>query len=151
MPYAATRNGTLDLAEDDHGLHWAARLDADDPESQVLARKVKSGLISECSFAFRVSDDDWSADFKTRRIRSVTLNRGDVSLVHAGANPATSVAMRPARPCAFRTTTTARREFELLRRGHRPPAAGDAVAAGVPGVGEAVARRAAETGRLIRS
>jgi HK97 family phage prohead protease len=94
MPYAATRNGTLDLAEDDHGLHWAARLDADDPESQVLARKVKSGLISECSFAFRVSDDDWSADFKTRRIRSVTLNRGDVSLVHASANPATSVAMR---------------------------------------------------------
>jgi hypothetical protein len=117
MPFASTKNGTLALTEDDRGLRWAAKLDAEDPDSQTLTRKVRSGLIDECSFSFRVTDDDWSADHSKRVIRSVVLHHGDVSLVVHGANPATSVAMRTWRPPDF--TSRARQEYELLAAGGR--------------------------------
>ena len=50
-------------------------LDATDPDVQQVARKLRSGLLRECSFAFRVLDDYWSDAYDTREIREIDLNR----------------------------------------------------------------------------
>lgn len=93
MPIARTgRNMTL--SEDDRGLRVDAELDADDPDVQLLARKMKSGLLDSMSFAFRATDDEWSEDRSARTIKSVTIHRGDVSVVNQPASPATSASIR---------------------------------------------------------
>jgi HK97 family phage prohead protease len=95
MPLARSKfAGTLAMEENSNGLHWTADLDGEDPDSRVLARKVERGLITECSIAFQVTDQEWSEDYKHRSIKSVSLHRGDISLVSRGANDATSVAVQ---------------------------------------------------------
>jgi HK97 family phage prohead protease len=94
IPLAGTRNGSLALAEDARGLHWTADLDPADPDSQMLARKVDSGLLNQCSFAFVATGEKWSDDMRQRRITSVSIHRGDVSVVTNGANPNTTVGLR---------------------------------------------------------
>lgn len=91
LPLAGTRNGSLALAEDAKGLKWTADLDADDPDSRQITRKVEQGLIDQCSFAFVCTDDVWNDDFSERQIKSLSIHRGDVSVVTHAANPATSV------------------------------------------------------------
>lgn len=104
MPLARTKAGSLALEENARGLHWTADLDAEDPDSRAVARKVERGLIDQCSFAFLVTDQDFNEDFTERTIKAVSIHRGDVSLVAMGANPATSVEMaaRNARALAAR-------------------------------------------------
>lgn len=94
MPVARTKNATLALTEDAHGLKWTADLDGQDDLSRALSRKVDQGLIDQCSFAFIATDQEWSDDFTQRSIKSVSLHRGDISLVTQGANEATSVSLR---------------------------------------------------------
>jgi len=97
LPLARTSAGTLELEEDEHGLRVAAELDSGDPVVQMLKRKYERGdLDGQMSFAFRVTDQTWSEDHSLRTIRSVTLHRGDVSIVTMGANEATSSALRGA-------------------------------------------------------
>lgn len=95
LPLARTTNGTLDLREDaERGLVFEARADSTDPDAQRVAAKVSSGLMDQCSFAFRVLRQSWSEDHDVREISEVDLNRGDVSVVNYGANPATAVSVR---------------------------------------------------------
>lgn len=94
LPLARTTNGTLTLSEDDIGLAWDATLDAEDPEAARVARKVESGLMDQCSFAFRVITQAWDEEYENREITEVALDRGDVSIVNQGANPMTSVNVR---------------------------------------------------------
>lgn len=93
-PLARTKNGSLVLSEDARGLQWTADLDPEDPDSRALARRVESGLLDQCSFAFLCTDDEWSDDYKQRTVKSLSINRGDVSVVTHGANPATTVGLR---------------------------------------------------------
>lgn len=93
LPLARTKNGSLTLVEDARGLRWQADLDPEDPDSKVIARKVDQGLLDECSFAFRCTDDVWNEDFTQRTIKSLSLHKGDVSVVNYGANSATSVSV----------------------------------------------------------
>ena len=86
--------GHLSLGSDYRGLHFAAQLDRDDPDAVTLMRKIGSGLMDQCSFAFRVIRQDWSDDRSQRTIQEVSLDRGDVSVVNYGASPATSVDAR---------------------------------------------------------
>lgn len=97
LPIARTTNGTLRLSEDSHGLLVDADLDPADPDVQRVERKLRSGLLTEMSFAFRVSDQDWSSDYGERLIKEVSLHRGDVSIVTNGASPTTEVALRSER------------------------------------------------------
>lgn len=53
---ARTRNGSLTLTIDDHGVFMHAEL-LDTPESVTVYKQVKSGLLTEGSFAFTVTDD----------------------------------------------------------------------------------------------
>jgi hypothetical protein len=54
------------------------------------------------SFAFRVTDQSWSDDYKRRTIKSVTIHCGDVSIVTMGANDATTSMFRGAVSAAQR-------------------------------------------------
>jgi hypothetical protein len=86
---ARTTNGSLNLREDDHGLNVRAELDPDDADVAYIAPKLRSGLIDEMSFKFRIDSGQWSPDYTEYRINAVDIHRGDVSIVAYGANPAT--------------------------------------------------------------
>lgn len=91
---ASTKNGTLQLDENDEGLHVLAQLDPEDRDVQYIAPKLRSGLIDEMSFAFTIEASQWSPDFTELHIDQVNIDRGDVSIVGFGANPNTSAEMR---------------------------------------------------------
>lgn len=90
LPLARTRSGTMTLSEDTRGLKVDADLDPMDPDVQALVPKMKRGDLTEMSFAFRATDDDWDARETKRVVRAATIHKGDVSMVTHGANTATS-------------------------------------------------------------
>jgi HK97 family phage prohead protease len=94
LPLARTKSGTLRLEERERGLWVDADLDPEDPDVQSLQRKMKRGDIDQMSFAFQATDSDWSDDFTKRRIKTVSIHRGDVSVVNMGANPASTATVR---------------------------------------------------------
>lgn len=97
---ARTTTGSLSLAEDDSGLRvHAAQLDTADHDVQYIAPKLRSGLIDEMSFAFRIEAGQWSPDYTEYRITRYDIHRGDVAIVGFGANPATEASLRE-RPVA---------------------------------------------------
>jgi len=86
-PLASTRNGSLQLVEDERGLKVTATL----PETTLgrdLAVLVKTGVIDARSFGFSVRKDSWSADGNTRYLEDVSLY--EVSLVSTPAYEQTS-------------------------------------------------------------
>jgi len=113
LPLARSTSGTMRLSEDDRGLRVDASLDPDDPDVQALFPKVRRGDLSEMSFAFRVTRQQWSEDYDERTIHEVSLDRGDVSIVTMGANSASSFSMRDAR--AFLETLESHEFDELVR------------------------------------
>ena len=86
--------GHLSLTEDHKGLRFDAQLDRDDPDARLVHRKVASGLMDQCSFAFWTVSQDWNDSRTLRTIIAVNLDRGDVSIVNYGASPTTSVDAR---------------------------------------------------------
>ena len=90
MPLARTRSKTLTLSTDSHGLKVEASLDRSDPDVQRLEVKMKRGDMNEMSFAFRTIRDQWNDDETERRLLEVSIDKGDVSVVNFGANPATN-------------------------------------------------------------
>lgn len=92
-PLARTKSGTLKLSRDGHGLKVWARLDPSDPDVQRLAPKMKRKDMDEMSFAFRVTAQDWDSGYTHRTIRSLSLQKGDVSVVNYGMNPGTQAAI----------------------------------------------------------
>lgn len=96
----AGQPGHLALTEDQDGLQFEAQCDPNDPDVARLASKIRSGLMDQCSFAFRVTRQNWQwmedtgKDYDQRIIQEVSLDRGDVSVCNYGANPATPVAVR---------------------------------------------------------
>ena len=85
----------LHLSETDAGLEVRApRLDATDPDVAYIAPKLRSGLIDEMSFAFRITEGWWSDDWTEYRIAKADIHRGDVAIVGYGANPHTSAGIR---------------------------------------------------------
>ena len=94
MTMARTKPGTLRLAEDDTGLHVDADLDARMGIVRDMSYAMERGDLDEMSFAFQIVRGQWSPDYTEYRIDEVNINKGDVSVVNYGANPATSVALR---------------------------------------------------------
>ncbi len=90
IPLARTSSGTLALVEDARGLKAEADLDPSDPNVQAILPAMRRGDITEMSFAFRATEQEWSEDRSQRVIRSVNLHRGDVSIVTMGANSHTT-------------------------------------------------------------
>lgn len=94
MPLARTKSGTLSLSTDRTGLLTRADLDLRDPDVQALRVKMDRGDLDQMSFAFRTIQDRWNDDETERDLVELSLDRGDVSIVNYGANPATSASLR---------------------------------------------------------
>lgn len=94
MPLARTKSGTLRLSTDSIGLATEADLEPRSATVQELALAMERGDIDEMSFAFRVIRQEWDEEYTERRILEVSIQRGDVSVVNYGANPATSATLR---------------------------------------------------------
>lgn len=90
--YARQSNGTLKVGTDEHGLWIEADLSKTEG-SRSLYEDIKSGMITEMSFAFTVDTDHFEKETSTRvveRIRKVY----DVSAVSIPANPGTEISAR---------------------------------------------------------
>ena len=94
MPMAHTRNDTLDLAEDDTGLAYDAYTDPQRSDVADMLLALERGDLAEASFKFRIDSGIWSPDYTEYRIDQVDINRGDVSAVNFGANPAATSGVR---------------------------------------------------------
>jgi HK97 family phage prohead protease len=94
LPLARTRSGNLTLNEDETGLRVKATLDPADPDVKNVEIKMQRGDLSEMSFSFVATDQEWSEDFTKRVLRAVEIHRGDVSLVTNAANPAATATLR---------------------------------------------------------
>lgn len=104
MVYARTRNGTLQLSEDEHGLKVMADLGSTEA-SRGIWEAINTGLVDRMSFAFTVTADTYeeeelsNGDIKVLR----TINRigklYDVSAVSFPANEQTSISARTKELC----------------------------------------------------
>ncbi|MCI3272141.1 HK97 family phage prohead protease [Streptomyces cylindrosporus] len=109
---ARTTTGTLILGEDATGLSVRApALDPSDYDVAYIAPKLRSGLIDEMSFAFRIESGQWSPDYTEYRINRYDIHRGDVAIVGYGANPYTGASLR--QPAAAPTSSRARALLEI--------------------------------------
>ena len=90
--FARQSNGTLQLSVDDHGLKIRADLSKTEGARQ-LYEDIKSGMITQMSFAFSIADDEYDKKQHLRSIRSVRRVY-DVSAVSIPANPGTEIAAR---------------------------------------------------------
>jgi uncharacterized protein len=86
-PLASTRNGSLQLVEDQRGLKVTATL-PDTTLGRDLATLIRTGVIDAMSFGFSVKRDTWSQDGQTRYLDDVTLY--EVSVVSSPAYDQTS-------------------------------------------------------------
>ena len=102
IPMAHTRNGMLDLSEDETGLRYDAYVDPLRTDVQDVLRAIDRGDLAEASFKFRIESGVWSPDYTEYRIDQVDLNRGDVSAVNFGANPAATSTLRNHAPATAR-------------------------------------------------
>lgn len=119
LPMARTKAGSLALSEDTTGLHvLATGLNGSMSVVRDVVTAIEDGILDEMSFAFIVVRQEWSPDYLQRDIVEYNINRGDVSAVTFGANPATSIAMRSAELLKFEPA--ARALYDTLRARFEP-------------------------------
>lgn len=94
LTMARTTNGSLELESNERGLKYDAFANPDRSDVKDLVAAIDDGNITESSFAFMITEGEWSDDWMTFNILEVDIDRGDVSAVNYGANPFTSVAAR---------------------------------------------------------
>jgi HK97 family phage prohead protease len=130
LPLARTSANSLSLTEiavgPETGLFIEATLDPEDPDAQLLARKLANGsLQGAASFAFRVPKDGQKWEhFDTYSVRTLTeinMAHGDVTACVHGAYPDAHVAINPPAAAVARSrrsipnyTEMARREYRIL-------------------------------------
>lgn len=96
LPLARSRRGqgSLVLAEDDHGLKVDSVLDADDPDVMRIVPKMRRGDLDKMSFAFRATRQEWdeTGEVPVRHVYEVDLF--DVSIVTDPAYQGTEIGLR---------------------------------------------------------
>lgn len=91
MVYARTKNGSLKLGVDDHGLWIDADLGLTD-QSKQLYEAISTGLVDQMSFCFIIEDEQF--DQKTRTWTVSRIGKVyDVSAVSIPANPGTEISI----------------------------------------------------------
>lgn len=104
MVYARTRNKTLQLSDDDHGLKVMADLGSTEA-SRGIWEAINTGLIDRMSFAFTVTGDRYeeeeleNGDVKLLRTITKIGKLYDVSAVSFPANEQTSISARTKELC----------------------------------------------------
>lgn len=91
---ARTKNGSLRLEADEHGLKIRAEL-LDTQTNKDIYKMVQNGLLDKMSFAFTVKAQEWdrSGDVPLRKITSIE-RLYDVSIVDLPAYEGTSIYSR---------------------------------------------------------
>ncbi len=89
--FARTKNNTLKLNKDDHGLDVWADL-AKTASARGAYEEIQTGMYSQMSFAFTVDDDEYNSTEHLRTIRHIKKIY-DVSFVSFPANPDTDIAV----------------------------------------------------------
>jgi HK97 family phage prohead protease len=127
IPLARTRNGTMKLSQDTHGLAVWAEMDGGRSDVRNLASAVERGDLDEMSIGFVTMGQEWSPDWETRAMTDLELHRGDVSAVALAANPgtagATMISLASGRPLDRRaqaeiTDLSSSPDFNLSANGH---------------------------------
>lgn len=96
--FARTKNNTLSLRSDEHGLLINAELGGTEIGRQ-LYEEIKGGYTDKMSFGFTVRGDEWSdktedgVEIRTRRITDIG-KLYDVSAVSIPANDSTTISVR---------------------------------------------------------
>lgn len=94
MVYARTKNDTLQLSTDEHGLKIRADLGSTEASRQMY-EAISAGLVDQMSFAFTVDGEDYDKATRTRKITHIK-KLYDVSAVSIPANPGTEISARSA-------------------------------------------------------
>ena len=89
---ARTRNKSLELTIDDHGLKIRAKL-IDTTQNRDIYKMVKEGLLDKMSFAFTVAERKWDYETDTRTVLRIS-KLYDVSIVDVPAYDTTEVYAR---------------------------------------------------------
>ena len=114
-PVARTKNGTLQLSIDHHGLKVRANLSST-TESRALYEEIKAGLLDKMSFAFTVGEESYDKDTRTRSIRRIKRVY-DVAAVDFPAYEATAITARSFFEAeAERELVEARKALELAKK-----------------------------------
>lgn len=112
MVYARTRNNTLSILPDEHGLYVRADLSSTQA-SREMADAIRSGLVDRMSWGFMVAPDGWSYDHANRTATIAKIAKVyDVSAVSIPANQGTDIHTRS----AFLDGAIEVAEQELLER-----------------------------------
>ena len=90
--YARTKNGTLTLTPDGHGLKIDADLSTTEAARQ-MHEEIRTGLIDKMSWAFTVSEDSYNSETRTRTILKIKKVY-DVSAVTFPADADTDISAR---------------------------------------------------------
>lgn len=89
---ARTRNKSLELLVDNHGLKIRAKL-IDTTQNKDIYKMIKSGLLDKMSFAFSVRKQEWDYENDIRRITDIS-QLFDVSVVDIPAYDTTEIYAR---------------------------------------------------------
>lgn len=90
--YARTKNGTLTLAPDGHGLKCSVDLSTTEAARQ-MHDEIRTGLIDKMSWAFTVAEDSYNSETRTRTILKIKKVY-DVSAVTFPADADTDISAR---------------------------------------------------------
>ena len=93
-PLARMRNGSLEVACDEHGIRVRAQLGGS-REGRDLYEAIANGLIDRMSWGFNIAPDGWEWDDQTRTHTIIKVSKVfDVSAVSIPANEGTEIHAR---------------------------------------------------------
>ncbi len=105
---ARTRNKSLELNVDDHGLKIRAKL-IDTTNNKDVYKMIKEGLLDKMSFAFTVAERNWDYETDTRTVLRIS-KLYDVSVVDVPAYDNTEIYAR-----SKKEYENEKREYEKLK------------------------------------
>ena len=89
--FARTKNGTINLSVDKHGLKTRTDLSKTSSARQMF-EEIEADMYTQMSFAFTVQEDDYDIDTHTRTILKIK-KLYDISAVSFPANPGTDISV----------------------------------------------------------
>jgi HK97 family phage prohead protease len=116
--------GSLKLTTDEHGFHFVARVDPEDPDAVRMATKMRRGIVKQSSWAFTIADEELETrDLEDGREEDLFTIRDvkhlyDVCVCAQGANPNTESSLRSLVAASLRVP-------DLGALGHSPADAGE--------------------------
>lgn len=88
-PVSREMSGRMAVGVDTYGLGFGASLNSMESDSNELLEKMRTGSTSsQTSIGGVINDWQWNDDYTEITILEWSLSRGEISIVHAGANPA---------------------------------------------------------------